>query len=108
MSAFDFWLAIGLLGLGTWIFRVGFHAASNGFTPSRRMTRALDTLPAAILAGVAAPSVILPGEGGFSVDPATAVAAGAALLAGAWTRRFMWSLLAGLIAGAAALLILGV
>ncbi len=93
------WLMIALLAIGTFAMRFGFQALPSRAQPTRRLKRALDTLPAAILAGVAAPMVALDDAGALGFDPPVAAAAAATLLVGGLTRRFMWALGAGLAVG---------
>ena len=111
MSEIGFWSVTLLIGLGSLAFRVGFHALSTRARPTPLVRRALETLPPAILIALLAPMVFRleqAGPEGGAVDWPTLVGVTVALGVGVAARNFIWALLGGLAAGAAALLALGV
>lgn len=109
MSDGIFWLVTALIALGTFALRFGFHAVTGDAEPAPWLKRALETLPAAILAALTA-TLAFGGvvDGAAPLDPASTVGVLVSLLVGVTTRDFMRALLAGLAAGGATMLVVGI
>lgn len=100
-------LWIGALAIGTAALRYGFFGAPGGYHPSRRVRRALDLAPAAIMCALAAPLIARDPDGAVRGDPVVLGAAAVTILVGAWARNFLFAVVAGLGALALGLSVFG-
>jgi branched-subunit amino acid transport protein len=60
MSRSEIWLTLLGMGLITYAIRASFLLFSEHFTLSRRLERALKYVPAAVLAAIITPALVLP------------------------------------------------
>ena len=105
MSDIDVWAVIALVGVGTFLIRFSFFVLFEYFeTVPEGVERALRFVPAAVLAALAAPAVVVV-DGTPAVSPGNErlLAAGLAVVV-AWRTE---SVLATIAAGMVALLGLG-
>ena len=80
----SYWLAVLLIALGSFIFRVSF--LSGRLTPPRLLAQGLEFVPVSVLAALVASGVFLDGERNFTLSAPVLLAALAAGLA-AWLWR---------------------
>jgi branched-subunit amino acid transport protein len=93
------WLAVGLVGAGSYGFRLVPLLLADRWTPGPRLEAGLRHAGIAALAAIAATSVRAPSLTG---DAASAVATAAAIGVGAVAARRRWPMVALVAAGAAA------
>lgn len=79
------WLVIGLAGLGTFLIRVSFFELFGQVgEPSARLSRALEMVPAAVLAALVLPRLVYL-DGTFALPPGNAeFVAGTVAAVAAW------------------------
>jgi branched-subunit amino acid transport protein len=100
MSRTEIWIAILGMGLITFAIRASFLLFSEHFTLSRRLARALKYVPAAVLAAIITPTLVLPaGEIDLSITNVRLLAGIIAAIV-AWRSR---SILLTIVTGMAAL-----
>ena len=105
MSDIDVWAVIALVGVGTFLIRVSFFVLFEYLeTVPAGVERALRFVPAAVLAALAAPAVVVvDGSPAISLANGRLLAAGLAVVV-AWRTE---SVLATIVAGMATLVGLG-
>ena len=91
------WLAIALLGIGTFAIRFSFLALANGRPLPDWALRLLRYVPTSVLPALVAPMVVWPQATGGEPDPARAAAAVTALVVGALWRNVLAAIGAGLV-----------
>ena len=98
-STLEIWALIVLIGAGTYLIRFSFLGALGGRDLPAWALKLLRYTPVAVIPGLVAPLVVWPAATGGEPDAARLIAAAVTLIAGYLARN----LLAGIIAGAAAL-----
>ena len=93
-SAFQIWLIIILLGIGTYLLRWSFLGALGNRELPGWVMRMLRYTPVSVLPALVAPLVVWPAATGGETDPARLGAALAALAVGLATRHVLWAILA--------------
>lgn len=94
------WLAIVAVGVGTFCLRASFLYLYERIDLSPRAERALELVPAAVLAALVAPALLAP-DGGIAVVGNDRLLAGAAAVVVAWRTE---DVLATIVVGMAVLL----
>ncbi len=92
------WIVITTLGIGTYLIRYSFLGILGGRQLPEWLLRHLRYVPVAVLPGLIAPLVLWPSATGGSLDPSRLVAAGVALLIGAWSRSALGAIFGGMTA----------
>ena len=100
-----FWIVVVLLGLGTYLIRLSFLGLIGDRPLPPFVLRVLRYTPVAVLPGMVAPIVLLPGEAG--ADWPLVGAAAATLLAGGLRKSLYWGAGAGVVTFFALGLLLG-
>ena len=98
MNDQDVWLVIIALGIGSYLIRYSFLGILGDRQLPEWLLRHLRYVPVAVLPGLIAPLVVWPTATGGSPDPARLVAAGVALLIGAWFRSVLGAIFGGMAA----------
>ena len=98
MNDQDIWLVIIALGIGSYLIRYSFLGILGDRQLPEWLLRHLRYVPVAVLPGLIAPLVVWPTATGGSPDPARLVAAGVALLIGAWFRSVLGAIFGGMAA----------
>lgn len=103
------WAVLAVAGLGTYLLRLSFLALFERVdTVPPRLTTALRFVPAAVLAALVVPSVVLAGDSATTVAPAKVLAGAVAALVAWRTESVVWTLVAGMGVLAALRLLVGV
>lgn len=97
LSTPTIWLAIALLGIGTFAIRFSFLAFANGRPLPDWALRLLRYVPTSVLPALVAPMVVWPQATGGELDPARLAAAVTALAVGAIWRNVLAAIGAGLL-----------
>ncbi len=96
-----FWGVVGILALGTFLMRFSFFALFRG-TVSQRFMAMLRPIPAAVLAALVAPAILVPGGElhniGLAWENGKLVAGVVAALVAWRTRHMFLTIAAGLVA----------
>lgn len=95
------WVVIAVAGLGTYLIRLSFLAVFERVdTIPPRLSTALRYVPAAVLAALVVPSVVLGGDGaGVAAVAPLKVAAGIVAALVAWrTESILWTFVVGMVA----------
>lgn len=98
MNDQDVWVVIIALGIGSYLIRYSFLGILGDRQLPEWLLRHLRYVPVAVLPGLIAPLVVWPSATGGSPDPARFVAAGVALLIGAWFRSVLGAIFGGMAA----------
>ena len=98
MNVQDICIVIIALGTGTYLIRYSFLGILGGRQLPEWLLRHLRYVTVAVLPGLIAPLVVWPTVTGGSPDPARFVAAGVALLIGAWFRSVLGAIFGGMAA----------
>ena len=98
MNDQDVWVVIIALGIGSYLIRYSFLGILGDRQLPEWLLRHLRYVPVAVLPGLIAPLVVWPTATGGSPDPARLVAAGVALLIGAWFRSVLGAIFGGMAA----------
>ncbi|GAB4277769.1 MAG: hypothetical protein Kow0056_09560 [Coriobacteriia bacterium] len=91
-----FWLVIVLVGVLTQAMRVVPMLAHERFADKRALRRALQHLPAAALAALAAPDILYRDVGKWALSVPQIAAGVVGLLVALRTKSMVWTMLAGL------------
>lgn len=96
MSRIELWLVLLGMGLITYVIRASFLLFAERLTLSPRLKRALRYVPAAVLAAIIAPALLLP-EGNIALSGNARLLAGlAAALAAYFKRSILLTILVGM------------
>ncbi|MEE4301436.1 MAG: AzlD domain-containing protein [Pseudomonadales bacterium] len=96
LSPTTIWLAIALLGVGTFAIRFSFLALASGRPLPEWAMRLLRYVPTSVLPALVAPMVVWPPATNGELDPARLAAAITALAVGALWRNVLAAIGAGL------------
>ncbi len=90
MSEAQFWLVIAIVAVGTWLIRSSFLVLLTGRRLPRALRELLGFIPAAALAALVAPALLMHGgELAVSAAEPRLFAGLAALAVGLWTRDLL-------------------
>lgn len=97
MSEVQFWWVIAAAGLGTWLIRSSFLALLAGRKLPIAVEELLSYIPAATLAALVAPAMlVIDGQIALQADNLRLFAGMAAIAVGVWTRNLLAVLVAGM------------
>lgn len=94
-TAFEIWLIIAIMGVGTFLIRFSFLGLIGNRPMPSFVLRLLRFTPVAVLPGMVAPLVLWPSATGGEPDPIRMLAAIATVAVGIWTRNVLWAITAG-------------
>ena len=94
-SAFEIWMIIILLGLGTMMIRFSFWGLLGNRDLPDWVLRHLRYTAVAVLPGLIAPALVWPAATGGQVDPIRLAAGAVALSVGYYRKSVIWGVLAG-------------
>ncbi|MEO1911939.1 MAG: AzlD domain-containing protein [Paracoccus sp. (in: a-proteobacteria)] len=106
-SAFQIWLIIILLGIGTYLLRWSFLGALGNRELPGWVMRMLRYTPVSVLPALVAPLVVWPAATNGETDPSRIAAAAATVAVGVMTKNVMLSIAAGAITLFGMLYVLG-
>ncbi|WP_304618853.1 AzlD domain-containing protein [Paracoccus sediminilitoris] len=106
-SAFQIWLIIILLGIGTYLLRWSFLGALGNRELPGWVMRMLRYTPVSVLPALVAPLVVWPEATNGETDPSRIAAAAATVAVGVMTKNVMLSIAAGAITLFGMLYVLG-
>ncbi len=106
-SAFQIWLIIILLGIGTYLLRWSFLGALGNRELPGWVMRMLRYTPVSVLPALVAPLVVWPAATNGETDPSRIAAAAATVAVGVMTKNVMLSIVAGAITLFGMLYVLG-
>jgi branched-subunit amino acid transport protein len=94
-SAFQIWLIIVVLGIGTFLLRWSFLGALGNRELPEGVLRMLRYTPVAVLPALVAPLVVWPAATNGETDPARIAAATATVAVGVLTKNVLLAIMAG-------------
>jgi branched-subunit amino acid transport protein len=98
MSEAEFWPVIAAIGFGTWLIRFSFLGLLAGRTLPRVVQELLGYIPAATLAALVAPAMLVAdGQIALSADNLRLFAGLAAVVIGLWSRNVLVTLIGGML-----------
>lgn len=94
-SAFDVWVIILVLSIGTFALRYSFLGLAGKRSLPAWALKYLRYTSVGVLPAMVAPMVFWPQATAGATDPARLFAALATLVAGVWTRSVIWAVIVG-------------